>query len=154
MPTPVSTTIDQLDISVNNGYALRMSMIEGFNAKIHLDQATSIPTHTQILNYVPTPSELDLVLGFIPAYAPFAYFFPPKRFRFIRRSPFVRHRVAPSLGTLEEQEETEVLLAEIECRTPDEKNEKEIIQRCFKQLNKINEWLGYIVGNLGRLLQG
>ncbi|MEC7838480.1 MAG: DUF5399 family protein [Chlamydiota bacterium] len=154
MTAPAPTTIDQLDISVNNGYAIRMSMIEGFNAKIHLDQATSIPTHTQILNYVPTPSELDLALGFIPAYASFAYFYPPKRFRFIRRSPFVRHRVAPSLGTLEEQEETETLLAEIECHTAKEKKEREILQKCFKQINQINEWLGYIVGNLGRLLQG
>lgn len=147
-------TIDKLDISVNNTYAIRTKMIEQINSQLRLDQAASIPPQTQIIDIYPKLTEMDLLLGVVPYHIPWAYFFPPKRFRFLRRSPFAFYRVAPSLGTLEEQEELEDMLAALETSTADEKREKEVIQSCFKQLNKINSWLGFIVGRVGQFLQG
>lgn len=148
------TTIDKLDISVNNTYAIRTKMIEQINQQLRLDQAASIPPQTHVVDIYPKLTEMDLLLGVVPYHTPWAYFFPPKRFRFLRRSPFAFYRVAPTLGSLEEQEETEERLAALETPTPEEKAEKEIIQACFKQLNKINSWLGFIVGRVGQFLQG
>ncbi len=148
------TTIDKLDISVNNTYAIRTKMIENFNQQMRLSQAASIPPQTLVVNIYPKLTEMDLLLGIVPYLTPWAYFFPPKKFRFLRRSSFAFYRVAPTLGTLEEQEETEERLAALETQTPEEKLEKEIIQSCFKQLNKINSWLGFIVGRVGQFLQG
>lgn len=148
------TTIDKLDISVNNTYAIRTKMIEQINQQLRLDQAASIPPQTQVVDIYPKLTELDILFGVVPYHTPWAYFFPPKRFRFLRRSPFAFYRVAPTLGTFEEQEETEDRLAALETQTAEEKDEKEIIQACFKQLNKINSWLGFIVGRVGQFLQG
>jgi len=147
-------TIDQLDKSVNWSYANRQALVEAFNRDIRIDQAASIPPQTQIFDIYPKLSELELLLGVVPYHTPWAYFFPPKKFQFLRRSPFSFYRVAPSLGTLQEQEETEELLENLPCRSPEEKQEKEIIQACFKQINKINSWLGFIVGRIGQFLQG
>ncbi len=147
-------TIDKLDLSVYNTYAVRTRMIEQINQQLRLDQASSIPPQTHILNLYPKLSELDLLLGVVAHQAPWAYFFPPKKFLSRRRSTFAFHRIAPTLGTLEEQEETEERLAQTSCHTAEEKQEKEIIQKCFKELNKINSWLGFIVGRIGQLLQG
>jgi Family of unknown function (DUF5399) len=148
------TTIDKLDISVNNAYAVRTKMVEQINQQLRLDQAASIPPQTQVVDIYPKLTEMDLLLGIVPYHIPWAYFFPPKKFRFLRRSPFAFYRVAPTLGSLEEQEETEDMLAGLETQSPEEKLEKEIIQGCFKQLNKINSWLGFIVGRVGQFLQG
>ncbi|MEM1282045.1 MAG: DUF5399 family protein [Chlamydiota bacterium] len=150
----MGTTIDKLDINVNNTYAIRTKMIEQINQQLRLDQAASIPPQTQVVDIYPKLTEMDLLLGIVPYLTPWAYFFPPKKFRFLRRSPFAFYRVAPTLGTLEEQEETEERLEHVETNTPEEKAEKEIIQGCFKQLNKINSWLGFIVGRVGQFLQG
>jgi len=147
-------TVDKLEISVNYAYANRQQLIEEFNRQIRIDQASSIPPQTHILNIYPKLSELEMLLGIISYHTPWAYFFPPKKFRFLRRSPFAFHRIAPSLGSLQEQEEIEELLANLPCKSPEEKQEKEVIQACFKQINKINSWLGFIVGRIGQFLQG
>ncbi|MCB1111300.1 MAG: DUF5399 domain-containing protein [Chlamydiales bacterium] len=147
-------TIDKLDISVYNLYAMRTKMIEQINQQYRLSEAGTIPPQTAVMDMYPRLSELDLLLGIVPLHAPWAYFFPPKTFRRIRRSPFAFHRVAPSLGTFEEQEEVEAALEQVDCGSPEEKKEKEILQQAFSQINKINEWLSFIIGRVGQFLQG
>jgi len=147
------TTIDKLDISVNNAYAVRTKMIEQINQQLRLDQAASIPPQTQIVDIYPKLSEMDLLLGVVPYHTPWAYFFPPKLFRTRRRSTFAFSRIAPTLGTQEEQEATEERLMEFAPQTDEEKQEKESLQECFKQLGKINGWLNFIVGRIGQFLQ-
>lgn len=147
-------TIDKLDLSVYNLYALRTKMIEQINQEFRLDQAASIPPQTQVVDIYPKLSELDLLLGIVPSNMPWAYFYPPKQYRRRRRSPFAFYRVAPSLGTLSEQEEMEEFIAGLPCSGAEEMQEKEKIQACFKELNKINSWLGFIIGRIGQFLQG
>ena len=147
-------TIDKLDLSVYNLYAIRTRMIEQINQQFQLDKASSIPPQTQVLDIYPKLTELDLLLGIVPLHTPWAYFYPPQKFRLIRRSPFAFHRIAPSLGSAEDQEEGERLLETIECHSDDEQAEKQAIKECFKQVGQINRWLGYIVGRVGQFLQG
>lgn len=148
------TTIDKLDLSVYNLYAIRTRMIEQINQQYHLEQAASIPPQTMMVDIYPKLTELDLLLGIVPLNTPWAYFYPPQNFRMIRRSPFAFYRVAPSLGSLEDQEQDEKQLDEYECSTPEEEKEKAAIKGCFKQVGEINRWLGYIIGRIGQFLQG
>lgn len=147
-------TIDKLDLNVYNLYAIRTKMIEQINQEMRLDQAASIPPQTQIVDIFPKLTELDLLLGIVPLHTPWAYFYPPQKFRFTRRSPFAFFRVAPTLGSFEDQDESERQLDNIECKTPEEEKEKAAIKGCFKQVAQINRWLGYIVGRVGQFLQG
>lgn len=148
------TTIDKLDLSVYNLYALRTKMIEQINQQYQLDKASSIPPQTTVMNMYPKLTELDLLLGIVPLHTPWAYFYPPKKYGFVRRSPFAFFRVAPSLGSLEEQDQEARALESVVCFTPEEEKEKDIIKGCFKQIEQINRWLGYIVGRVGQFLQG
>ena len=102
------TTIDKLDIGIYIQYAKRTTMIEQINQQYHLDEAGSIPAQIQVLDVYPKLTEMDLLLGVGPVQNPWAFFFPPPQFRFQRRSPFGFFRVAPSLGTFEEEEENEL----------------------------------------------
>lgn len=147
-------TIDKLDLSVYNLYAMRTRMIEQINQELRLDQASSIPPQTVMTDIQPKLTELDLLLGIVPLNTPWAFFFPPKKFNLIRRSPFSFSRVVPSLGSLEEQEEDAKVLDSISCQTPEEEKERVLIKNCFKQLEQINRWMGYIVGRVGQFLQG
>lgn len=147
-------TIDKLDLSVYNLYAIRTKMVEQINQQLQLDKAASIPPQTHVMDIYPKLTELDILLGIVPLHTPWAYFFPPKQFRFIRRSPFAFFRVAPSLGSLEDQEKGEALLDSVTCATPEEIKEKATIKSCFKQIDQINRWLGYIIGRVGQFLQG
>lgn len=148
------TTIDKLDISVYNLYALRTRMIEQINQQYHLEQASTIPPQTYLLHTQIQLTEIDLLLGVVPLLTPWAYFFPPQLFRKMRRTPFSFSRVAPSLGTTEEQEKALAALQKFPCSTPEEENEKKALIACFKQMDKINNWLGFIVGRIGQFLQG
>ena len=139
-------TIDQLDLSVYNLYAIRTRMVEQINQQLQLDKASSIPPQTLIMDIFPKLTELDLVLGVVPLNTPWAYFYPPKDFQSMRRSP--------SLGSLADQEREEALLDSIPCSSADEEREKTAIKNCFKQIGQINQWLGYIVGRIGQFLQG
>jgi hypothetical protein len=134
------TTIDKLDIGIYVQYARRTTMIEQINQQYHLDEAGSIPAQIQVLDVYPKLTEMDL--------------FPPPQFRFQRRSPFGFFRVAPSLGSFEEEEENERELDEIECETEEEEKEKKALKKCFEQIKKINNWLSFIVGRVGQFLQG
>lgn len=147
-------TIDQLDLSVYNLYAIRTKLLEQINAQLPLDQASSIPPQTQVLNIYPKLTELDILLGIVPLNTPWAYFFPPQQFRALRRSPFAFYRVVSSLGSYKEQEEDEGNLQRQKCDTSEEEEEKQAILKCFKQIDKLNSWLGFIVGRIGQFLQG
>jgi hypothetical protein len=147
------TTIDKLDISVYNLYAMRTKMIEQINQQFRLDQAASIPAQLTVLDIYPKLTELDLLLGIVPLNTPWAYFFPPPAFKFIRRSPF-SYRVIPSLGTYDQQDEQERKLDDIVCNSSDERDEKETLKKCFKEIEKLNNWLSFIVGRVGQFLQG
>lgn len=147
-------TIDKLDLNVYNLYAIRTKMVEQINQQLQLDKAESIPPQTSVMTIFPKLTELDILLGIVPLHTPWAYFFPPKQFHTIRRSPFAFFRVAPSLGSLEEQEKEEAILDAIECTSPEQAKEKLAIKNCFKQIEQINRWLGYIIGRVGQFLQG
>jgi len=147
-------TIDKLDISVYNLYAVRTKMIEQINQQLHLEEASSIPPQTLVMANQAKLSEIDLLLGVVPLLTPWAYFFPPKQFRTLRRSPFAFSYVAPTLGTVQEQEESLAELMNIHCKTPEEEKEKGAIVGCFKQIEKLNNWLSFIVGRIGQFLQG
>lgn len=147
-------TIDQLDISVHNLYAVRTRMIEQINQQLHLEEASSIPPQTQIMANAAQLSELDLLLGVGAVLTPWAYFFPPKQFRNIRRSPFSFARIAPSLKSMEESGEDLSVLSDVVCNSPEEAKEKSTLIACMKEINKLNNWLGFIIGRVGQFLQG
>ena len=148
------TTIDKLDIGIYIQYARRTQLIEQINQQYHLDEASSIPPQILLVDIYPKLSEMDLLLGIVPVQTPWAYFFPPPRFRFQRRSPFGFFRVVPSLGSFEEEDEDERRLEEIECETDTDRKEKKAIKACFEQIDKINNWISFIVGRVGQFLQG
>ena len=58
------------------------------------------------------------------------------------------------MGSLKEQAEEEEKLAGIECRSPEDEQEKGGHCRCFAQIDKINGWMSFIVGRVGQFLQG
>lgn len=147
-------TIDKLDLSVYNLYAIRTKLLEQTNAELRLNEASSIPPQTAILDNYPKLTEIDILLGIVPLNTPWAYFFPPQNFRTIRRSPFSFYRVASSLGTYEEQTEDEQKLRNVSCNSSEEEGEKQVLLNCFGQIEKLNSWLGFIVGRIGQFLQG
>ncbi len=147
-------TIDNLDLSVYNLYALRTKMMEQINQELRLDQASSIPPQTRVLDNYPKLSELDMLLGITPNAMPWAFFYPPKRFRKIRRSPFSFSRVIPSFGDEEEVDEMIAALKELPTSSKEEEEEKGTITSCLSKISEINDWLSHIVGRMGQFLQG
>ncbi len=147
-------TIDNLDFDVYRLYAVRTKMIEEINSQYRLQEASSIPPQTQLIDTFPKLNELDLLIGVVPVLTPWAYFFPPKLYRARRRASFSFSRIVPSLGSQEDHERDEQLLNSVETNTPEEAREKEAINSCFKQINKLNDWLGFIIGRVGQFLQG
>ena len=147
-------TIDNLDLAVYNTYAIRTKVIEQINAQLRLDQAASIPPQISMVDVYPKLSEIDLLLGVVPLATPWAYFFPPKTFDRIRRSPFAFFRIVPSMGSLEDQQEEFEELAQTATTSTEEEREKAALTRCFKQMDKINSMLSFIIGRIGQFLQG
>jgi hypothetical protein len=148
------TTIDKLDIGIYIQYARRTTMIEQINQQYHLEEAGSIPAQLQVLDVYPKLPEMDRLLGVGVVQNPWAFFFPPPLYRTQRRSPFGFFRVAPSLGSFEEEEENEKELDEVECETEEDEQEKAVLKNCFDQIKKINGWISFIVGRVGQFLQG
>lgn len=148
------TTIDKLDIDIYIQYARRTQLIEQINQQYHFEDAAAIPPHIQLVDLYPKLTEMDILFGIASIHTPWAYFFPPPRFRFQRRSPFGFFRVAPSLGSFEEEDQNEKKLDDIECDTEEEEKEKKALKSCFSQISKINDWLSFIVGRVGQFLQG
>lgn len=147
-------TIDNLDISIYNRYAVRQQLVEQINQQLRLNETTNIQAHTQIVDNWPKLTELDLLLGIVPMNAPWAYFFAPKEFNKTRRSPFAFFRVSPTLGSLKDQEEQEEALENTPCETSEEEKEKETLSKLFSELRKLNNWIGFILGRRGQFLQG
>lgn len=147
-------TIDNLDLSVYNLYALRTKMMEQINQELRLDQASSIPPQTLVVDNFPKLSELDLLLGITPQAMPWAFFFPPKRFRRTRRSPFSFSRVIPSFGDEAELEDIMAIVRNVPITDRDEEEEKNAITNCLGKITEINDWLSHIVGRMGQFLQG
>ncbi len=147
-------TIDQYDLSVYSQYAVRTMMNEQINQQLRLREASSIPPQIQIVDLFPRQNELDILLGIVPLHTPWAYFFPPKKLYSTRRSPFSFSRVAPSFGSSSSHDEELEILESIDPDSEDEKQEKAAILGVVKQLKKINQWIGFIVGRIGQFLQG
>lgn len=152
------TTIDKLDISVYNLYAIRTRMIEQINQQLHLEEAASIPPQTQIVVVNPEASlqlsEVEMLLGILPLNTPWAYFFPPSKYRFLRRSPFAFSRVAPSLGSLDSKEALLEKIKHIICHTTTDEADKAALIACFEELDDINDMIRHIIGHVGQFLQG
>lgn len=148
------TTFDDLDIKIYIQYAQRTQAVEQINRQFRLEEASSIPPQIQVVDLFPKLSEMEILLGVLPVSTPWALFFPPPRYRFQRRSPFGFFRVAPSLGSFEEEERDRKKIDEIACESEEEEQEKQILKNCFVQIEKINRWIGFIVGQVGRFLQG
>lgn len=147
-------TIDRLDLSVYSNYALRITLIEEINGQLRMNEASSIPAQLQMVDIFPKMTELDLLLGVVPLATPWAFFYPPERYKDIRRNPFAFFRVGPSFGSLENQEKDEALLEEILTNSSADEEEKAVIRSCLKQMGKINDMINYIVGRVGQFLQG
>lgn len=148
------TTIDKLDIGIYIQYARRTQMLEQINQEYHLGDAASIPPQIRVLDLYPKPSEMDLLFGTGKVRTPWSVFSPPPEYSYQRRSPFGFFRVAPSLGSFEEEDEKERQLEEIACVTEEDEKEKNVLKSCFEQIGKINSWISYIVGRIGQFLQG
>jgi len=146
------TTIDKLDISIYDLYAKRQVMVEQINQQFRLQQAQEIPPQTQVMNLNPELTQLDILLGIVPLNAPWAYFFAPKSK--LRRSPFAAHRVAASMGSIDEQAALFSFIESISSDTEEEEEEKQKLLRFFKQIEILNEWMGFIFGRKGQFLQG
>lgn len=148
------TTIDKFDISVHIQYAQRTEFVEAIRKEFRLDQATSIPPQTTVVDFRPKPAEIDLLLGVARVLTPWAMFLPPPHFRYRRRSPFTVARVLPSLGSQDHQDEQEEKLNDTDCSdNPEEEREKVILLSCFAQITKINSWLGHIITRIAQFLQ-
>ncbi len=147
------TTIDKLDIGVYIQYAQRTQWVEQIKSEFRLEEAESIPPQAMVVDFQPKPSEMDMLLGVIKVSTPWALFVTPMRFREQRRSPFTVARIVPSLGSQDDQEETEEELEQYEPETAEEEREKAILLGCFKQITKLNDWLGHVIGRIGQFLQ-
>lgn len=148
------TTIDKIDMNVHVQYAERTEMVEQITKQYGLEHAASIPPQIRVVDFFPKLSELDLLLGVVTVTTPWALFLPPARFRLRRRSPFSVSRIIPSLGTSEDHEDLENLIRETVCQSPEEEREKAALLACFSWMDKINGWLGHIVGRIHQFLQG
>ena len=147
------TTIDQLDISVHNLYAMRTVMLEKIQQEFRFHEADSIPPQTLVMDLYPRSSELDILFGVRTVGVAFAYFYEPKKLRFLRRSPF-SYRVTPSIGDYSDQDKALEKLESVATRSPEEEKEKGVLRALFGQLEQINDWLGFITGRRGQFLQG
>lgn len=148
------TTIDNFDIGVYLNYARRTQYIEQIRKEYRLQEASAIPPQTYVTGFQPIATELERLLGVMKTYAPWAYFLPPQKFKYRRRSPFSFYRVAPSLGTLQEQENDKKLIAALVCETPEEEFEKKTILNFFEETEHLNELINYINGRIGGILPG
>lgn len=147
-------TIDNLDVSIYNLYAVRAKLIEDINFEFHFEDASYIPPQTTLIDLYPKLTELDILLGIAPRGGSWAFFYPPKNISHMRKSPFTPSRIMPSLGEEEDCKKTLENLRNKHCRDGEEEREKEVLLNCIHQVGRLNEWLGFIVGRIGQFLQG
>lgn len=150
------STIDNLDISVYNMYAIRSRMVEQIQREFHLEDAAAVSSQLQMITTQAQLLEMDQLFGLlspVTSSLPWAYFFPPNFYFAQRFSPFTFAQIAPSLKQ-EGKEEDEDELADTHCTTDEEKEEKNAILGCLKTIRKLNGWLGFVRGRVGQFLQG
>lgn len=146
-------TVDNFDIKVYIEYAQRAEFVEAVRREFRLGEAESIPPQTQVVDFQPKPSEIDLLLGVGKVATPWATFSPPPQFKSYRQSPFSIARVAPTLGSQTRQEAQEEKIGQIECRTAEEEREKHVLIACFQTISKVNGWLEHVVTRVLQFLQ-
>ncbi len=149
-----AVTIDRLDIGIYIQYARRTQLIEQVQQQYNLREASSIPAQALIVDLYPKLSELDLLLGVGTTLAPWAYFFPPKSYSKQRQSPFAFHRVLPSFGDSDAEDEEEKKLSTLVCENPEEEEERGVLLTCIKKIKELNSLMKYIGGRIGQFLQG
>ncbi len=148
------TTIDQFDIGIYIQYARRTELVEQVRQQLHMREATGVPAEALIVDLYPKLTELDLLFGVAALHAPWAFFYPPRRYSLQRRSPFTFHRILPTLGSELESEGELEMLEKVECTTAEEVQEKGAIKACLAKIKDLNELLRYIGGRIGQFLQG
>lgn len=146
-------TIDDLGIQVHSLYAIRTTLAEETYKEFRLQEAASIPPQTTLFDTFPKMTNMSAVVGEVPV-TTWAFFFAPKGFYQTRRSPFAFYRIAPSLGSLEKQDEDEALIASIPVMTEEEKQEKEAVLQLIDVVRKVNDWINFIWARVGQFLQG
>ncbi len=147
-------TIDKLGLDVYRDYAMRITLTQETNNQLRINEASTIPAQLQMVDISARLSEFDLVLGITSQALPWAYFYPPKNFRGLRRNPFAFFRVCPSFGSLADQERIEEAIENVPCKTPEDEAQKEKIKLCMKKMGWINYMINYVMGKVGQFLQG
>ena len=133
-------TIDKLDFKVYVDYARRTRLIELVNKDYGLGQSQGIGAQIEVVDIHPRVLELDLLIGLMRQYAPWASFWPPKKFQEQRRPVFMRHRIAPSLGTFSKQDADYETVLNFSPETKEQETEQRILCTCFQQIHTINGW--------------
>jgi hypothetical protein len=147
-------TLDKFDIGIYIQYARRTELIESVRQQLHMPEASQVAAQTLIVDIYPKLTEVELLLGIAGLEAPWAYFYPPRRYRVQHRSPFAFHRIMPIFVSEQQEEKEEEKLDNIECETEDEENERIVLKKCFSHIKKINELVRFIGGRIGQFLQG
>ena len=148
------STIDNFSMEVNFQYARRTELLEQVRQQYHLQEASTVPAQALIIDLYPKLTELDLLLGVAALHAPWAHFYPPKKFPTQRRSPFTFHRLIPSFGSSEQERKYEEQLDTVECKTPEQQQQKTTMKSFFTKLSELNGLLRYIRSRIGQFLQG
>lgn len=148
-------TVDQLDTRIYIQYAQRATAVEQIQREFHINEASSVPAQTQLVDLYPKLTELELLLGVSPYLKrPWAHFGQPQGFDLQRWSPFTFGQVAPSLGSMEKiMKLREKLKKKKRDSKQSQKNQEEILE-CLEEVDELNGLLGFIVGRMGQFLQG
>lgn len=154
----MAVTIDKLDIGVYIQYARSLELVEQVKEQFQLDKASSIPPQTQLVEFAPKIAEIELLMGILSSREnPWAFFFPPMRFREHRRTPFSRHqkRVKNAQGQdMSEDDYLLELIEGVECKTEKESEEKELIKDAVKKRQSIEAMIEDIISHMGMFVQG
>ncbi|MCB1135324.1 MAG: DUF5399 family protein [Chlamydiia bacterium] len=149
------TTIDQLDIRIYIQYAKRSAQVEQIQRDFRLNEATSVPAQTQLVDLYPKLTELELLLGVSPFLRkPWAHFHAPEHFDVQRWSPFAFGQVAPLLGSQEVQTKIREKLKKLTSENKKNKKRRKAILDCLDEVEDLNDLIGFIVGRMGQFLQG
>jgi hypothetical protein len=148
-------TIDKLDIGVYIQYARSIQVVEQVKEQFQLDKASAIPPNTQLIDFAPKLAELELLMGMVYSREnPWAFFYPPPRFREQRKSPFARYRKSALLSTTEEEEELLAILDGVDCRTAEEEVDRDILKSAVRKRKAINDMIDDVINHIGMFVQG
>jgi hypothetical protein len=153
----MAVTIDKLDIGVYIQYARSIQLVEETKEEFQLDKASAIPPQTQLVDFAPKFAEVDLLLGYIPSKEnQWAFFFPPRKFKDQRRSPFSRDKKKgfSILGDEKDEQILIELLDGVDCKTAEEEVEREILKTAVKRRKHINDMIDDVMNHIGMFVQG